>query len=324
MRAAWFLIGLLAGQACLALDLNGTRYLKLGTVAGRLGMRTEWIEKPGKIRLYSEWTRLTFAVDQREFQINGRRIHLGFPVAEHRGSLYLSESDFRNQIQPVLTPQVFGVPPDIRRIVLDPGHGGGDPGARNEELGLIEKALVLDLAGRLKARLEAAGYSVSLTRTRDRFLPLEKRAAIANSRKADLFLSLHFNAHRRAEVAGAETYVLTPDSQPSTSGNAAPETGTAALPGNDHDPWNSLLGFYLQRALLDELGSADRGLKRARFAVLRDLRMPGILIEAGFVSNPVEGRNIGSAAYRDRIADAIVEGLRVYRKTRLRLDTPSP
>ncbi|NDV62217.1 N-acetylmuramoyl-L-alanine amidase [Puniceicoccales bacterium CK1056] len=302
-----------------ALELNGVNHLQLDEIGAKLGMQSRWVEK-GKIKeLKSEWTRLRFELHKREMIVNGLRVHLGFPVAGSRGKLYLSETDFRHQIQPILTPQVFGKPPGFHHIIIDAGHGGTDPGAENPALKLREKSLTLDLAKRLKAQLEKAGYKVTLTRSGDRLIALPERALMANRLKGDLFLSLHFNASGKSSVHGVETYAFTPLLQPSTSRGKLHPSDRKSYPGNKHDPWNELLGFYVQRSLKETLPSPDRGLKRARFTVLRDLNMPGLLIEGGFVSHSQEGRNIGSAAYREKIARAIASGLATFEKTANRL-----
>ena len=306
----------LSGQA---LEVNGTKYLGLSEIAGQLGMRTKWLEKGEQLRLESAWTRMDFEVHKREMLLNGLRIHLGFPIAESGGRLYLSSSDFTHQLKPILTPQLNESPPGLRHIILDPGHGGKDPGAENQSIGLREKALTLDLARLLQRRLEAQGFRVSLTRGTDTFIPLAERGQKANRMGADLFISLHFNASAKANVAGVESYVYTPPFQPSSSRAALHSSDRKIYPGNNEGAWSTLLAYYVQRSLTEELGTVDRGLKRARFTVLEDLQMPGILIEGGFVSNTIEGRNIGSKGYRDRIAKGIADAIIVYQRTLERL-----
>ncbi|MFO7724935.1 MAG: N-acetylmuramoyl-L-alanine amidase [Oceanipulchritudo sp.] len=302
-----------------AVQFNGTAHTDLRRIAAQLGMQTRWLVEGKRMELHSEWTRMEFTRDRREIRINGTQVHLGFPIAEHQGRLYLSDNDFQHHFRPILTPQVFGSPPPLRHIVIDAGHGGNDPGAENRALGLREKSLVLDLARRLQKRLLADGYRVSLTRPDDTFLPLGERSRMANALGADLFLSLHFNASVKADVSGVETFAFTPPYQPSTARANLHSSDRRRYPGNAADPWNTLLGYYVQRSLTEALPVPDRGLKRARFSVLRDLRMPGLLIEGGFLSHAREGRNVGSAAYRDRIAAAIADGLAVYARTASRL-----
>ena len=300
-----------AGGATIA----GREVLSLREVAGSLGMEVRVVEKGERWDLRSQWTQLRFAKDRRELFLNGRLVFLGFPVAEDKGRLYLARADYRGLLQPILTPQIFPAPDRPRRIVLDPGHGGKDPGARRPQLGLVEKSLALDLAKRLARRLRAEGFEVTLTRENDRFLPLPQRPRFANQLRADLFLSLHMNASEKTEVEGVESYVLTPSGQPSTGRLRMVAADRKTHRGNRQDARNTLLGFYVQRALAGQLPTPDRGLKRARFAVLRDLAMPGVLLEAGFLSHAKEGRNLGSAGYRDRIADAITEGVLAYVRT---------
>ncbi|MEX0330273.1 MAG: N-acetylmuramoyl-L-alanine amidase [Puniceicoccaceae bacterium] len=319
MRLFQCILCLLVPLAGHALEVNGTSYVRLTDVAGKLGMRSSWLEKGERLRLDSSWTRMDFEVHKREMLLNGLRVHLGYPVVESKGRLYLSESDLTHQIRPILTPQLNGPPPKLRHIILDPGHGGKDPGAENLPVGLREKALALDLAMRLQKRLQAEGFRVTLTRTEDRFIPLRERALLANRLEGDLFISLHFNASGKSGVEGVETFVYTPVMQPSTSRADLHASDRKSYPGNRDGAWSTLLAYYVQRSLEEELGAADRGLKRARFTVLEELSMPGILVEGGFVTHPAEGRNIGSRGYRDRIAAALVEAVQVYQRTLQRL-----
>jgi N-acetylmuramoyl-L-alanine amidase len=167
----------------------------------------------------------------------------------------------------------------------------------------------------VRDQLQRAGFAVTLTRNADSYLDLESRPALANRRKADLFLSLHFNASpsSRGTVRGCEVYSLTPAGAQSTNVRG-PAGSRAAVTGNGSNDRNILLAYHLQKALVRSLGVPDRGVRRARFAVLRDASMPAALIEAGFMSHPVEGKKIFSAAYRGQIARAIVEGVLAYKK----------
>ncbi len=321
MRHFWCIllaIAILPGF-CQALDIKGVHYLSLQEVAGKLGMKTRWIQQDKTMQLESAWTKISFEVNKRDMTLNGTRIFMGYPIVASRGRFYLSESDYDHNIKPILTPQLSGAPPGLRHIVLDPGHGGKDPGAENKSIGLKEKALTLDLANRVKSKLQARGFRVTVTRGNDTFVSLENRAQNANRLNADLFISLHFNASSTTSVSGVETYAFTPNLQPSTSRSSLHSSDRKTYPGNARDEWNTLAAYYVQRSLFTSLKARDRGLKRARFTVLRDIRMPGILVEGGFVTNNTEGRNIGSASYRDKLATAIVDGILVYKKTLDRL-----
>jgi len=200
-------------------------------------------------------------------------------------------------------------------IALDPGHGGKDTGTQNRKLKLDEKTFTLDVALRLRALLRKQGYKVVMTRTDDRYIPLEERSEIANKAGADLFISIHFNSVENApSVSGTEVYAMTPQYQhsSSTSPGAKDSMARTAYPGNRNDPWNAVLGYSIQNQLLAKLGTEDRGFKRARFAVLRLVKSPAVLVESGYLSNPAEAHKIATPAYRDNIAEGIAAGIRAY------------
>lgn len=142
--------------------------------------------------------------------------------------------------------------------------------------------------------------------------PTDRPRLIASTRT--FLLSLHFNAVDSTSVQGIETFVLTPPGQASTNAGKTTTSSTQVYPGNADETWSLLAGCRIQQELVNRTGGQDRGLKRARFAVLRDLECPGVLVEGGFVTHPREGRNLGSAAYRDKLADAIAQGILEYQK----------
>jgi N-acetylmuramoyl-L-alanine amidase len=213
------------------------------------------------------------------------------------------------------------------RIVIDPGHGGHDPGALGE--GVSEADVVLDVAIRLEALLAAAGVDVVLTRRSDEFIPLDKRTAIAAREQADLFLSIHANASRAQSARGVETYVLNfaTDSNAEAVAareNASTEYTISSLPDivraialhSKLDESRSLARL-VQRALVAELkpanrGILDHGVKQAPFVVLVGADMPSVLAEVAFISNPQEARLLKTEAYRQRIAQALFDAVRGY------------
>ncbi len=285
-----------------------------------LGLEPSWLEPGKKLRLASQWTELVFSLDSREVLLNGARVFMGEGAVRDEKGLRFSSVDRDRLLVPILAPQLNEPRPPIQIIALDPGHGGIDKGTRNEKLELLEKDFTIDVARRLKTLLEARGFRVMLTREDDSYVPLPERPLRATTAGADLFVSLHFNAAGSAKVRGIETYVLTPQSQRSTGSEEKRVEDGIALPGNRFDPWNSYLGYTVHGILLKELKLPDRGLKRARFAVLRDLSCPGLLVEGGYLSNAEEAKLVSTEAYRNRLAAAVANGIEVYNQTLKRLE----
>ena len=244
--------------------------------------------------------------------IGGTKVYLDDNIDEKKGKLTVTRLDYDK----VLVPLFWRLPPQLpgsKRIVIDPGHGGKDPGIVSATLGFTEKAATLDTALRLKLLLEKRGFEVILTREKDTFVDLDDRPAAANKLKADCFISLHYNGGAKgdATTAGIETYCLTPAGQYSTN-KASGRADITAEPGNRFDTFNLLLGWNVQRSLVKATSAEDRGVRRARFAVLRPLNCPGILVEGGFISSRAEGAQIANAAYRQKLAEAIGDGVIAY------------
>ena len=244
--------------------------------------------------------------------IGGTKVYLEDNIDEKKGKLTVTRLDYDK----VLVPLLWRLPPQLpgsQRVVIDPGHGGKDPGIVSATLGYAEKAATLDTAVRLKLLLEKRGLEVVLTREKDTFVELADRPAAANKLKADLFISLHYNGGAKgdASTTGIETYCLTPAGQYSTN-KASGRADITAEPGNRFDTFNLLLAWNVQRSVLKATGGEDRGVRRSRFAVLRPLNCPGILVEGGFISSRAEGAQIANAAYRQKLAEAISEGVVAY------------
>ena len=222
----------------------------------------------------------------------------------------------------------------LQTIVVDPGHGGHDPGATGPG-GLQEKELTLDLARRLGAVLqEELGVKVILTRTRDQFVPLQERTAIANRHKADLFVSIHVNAARGGTAAGTETYFLSSEATDNTARAAAafenkvieleagPRGGSRDLlrsilwdlTQSEFQQQSSRLAEGVQNSLERALRQPSRGVKQAPFYVLGGAAMPAVLVEIGFISNPQEEERLQDEGYRDRIARALAAGVAAYKR----------
>lgn len=303
--------------ACLSarqIQIEGKPYVDLTTVGKSFGMQPYWLQGYKTFRLRSKWTTIDVGKDGRLLYINRLPIYLGFPTVESKGQLFIASADYQQVLQPILTPQVFKDRPGIRRIVVDAGHGGKDSGARNDAYGLLEKNLTLDVARRLKALLERSGFEVVMTRDSDVYIPLAQRPKVANRAKADLFVSLHFNAAGSTTASGFESYALTPQYQASSKYPRPTSRDAKRYPGNDQDPWNALITYHLERSLVQGLGGPDRGMKRARWAVLKDLECPGVLTELGFVSHAETAKKLRSPAFRQTLAQSLYEGIVAYRK----------
>ena len=216
----------------------------------------------------------------------------------------------------------------VSRIVIDPGHGGHDPGATGKDVS--EAELVLDIALRLEKLLEKLpGVEVVLTRRTDDYVPLQERTAIANREGADLFLSIHANASESGLARGVETYFLNFANNLSAASvaareNAASGQAMAALPDlvkmialNNKLDESRDLATMVQRSMIERLRGThktlkDLGVKQAPFVVLIGAAMPSVLTEVSFVTNPQDAKQLRSSSYRQRIAEALANAVRKY------------
>lgn len=284
---------------------ESVRQLGLRDVARQAGdgKSSERYATRAGVGFYAEYSRDHIFVD-------GIKVLLDDPIGFQKGHLTISRRDYDKVFVPLFWEKPRG---PVGRVLLDPGHGGKDTGKVNAARQYNEKAATLDTAARLKLLLEKQGIEVLFTRTKDVFVELEDRSAMAARLRADLFISLHYNAGPAGDTTadGIETYCLTPAGQRSTNAGKARST-TAAEPGNRFDAANVLLAWSVQRRLVKATGADDRGVRRARFAVLKDLTCPGVLIEGGFMSSRREGALIADPAYRQRLAEAMAAGVADY------------
>jgi len=299
-----------------ATSINGQNYVSLANWAGANGLTISWLRRGDEVAASSRTARLVFDKDSNTAEINGVHVALSFPVASDHGNILIAQFDINNTIRPLLYPARYLDPRRITTICLDPGHGGRDSGNRVD--GFFwhnEKTYTLLLAKELHDQLRRAGFNVILTRTRDNYVELPERPALANRFGADLFVSLHFNATQTAknEVAGPETYCITPVGAASSNsqGEGADHDATTA---NRVEKKSLLFACQIQKSLVQNLGVNDRSVRRARFAVLRDAQMPAILIEGGYMTNPAESKRIYDAAWRRQMAAAIVKGILNYQR----------
>ena len=217
----------------------------------------------------------------------------------------------------------------IRRVVIDPGHGGHDPGAIGYG-GIKEKNVVLEIGKKLRTIMtDKFGVEVIMTRDNDIFIPLEERTAIANKAGADLFISIHANASRNKKAGGVETYFLNFATDEDSKRVAARENATTAknmgdleailndLMLNSKINESSKLARYVQGSILDEVNgnggrSNDRGVRQAPFYVLIGARMPSILIETSFITNKEDARRLADKKFQMALAESIADGVKRY------------
>jgi N-acetylmuramoyl-L-alanine amidase len=221
---------------------------------------------------------------------------------------------------------------NVRRIVIDPGHGGKDPGC-NTGGNVKEKNIVLSIARLLAKKIkEKIGCEVVLTRNKDTFISLEQRTAIANMKKADLFVSLHINAHKNGNIWGLETYFLNMATDERAVMVAARENATSEKNISDlqtilndlmlntkiHE--SSRLAHEVQKGMFSHIQKSYKrakslGVKQAPFYVLIGAQMPAILVETGFLTNPTEKKRLMSKKYQENVAEGICEGIDAYIKS---------
>ncbi len=218
----------------------------------------------------------------------------------------------------------------VRRIVIDPGHGGKDFGAPGYLKGIHEKDVVLKISKKLAERIRnELGCEVIMTRSTDRYLTLEERTAIANTQNADLFISVHTNSHRDRRAFGIETYFLNLATDNDAILVAARENATSAknisdlqsilndLMHNAKVNESSRLADHVQTAMCSGLAKRyrqvkDKGVKQAPFYVLLGAQMPAILVETSFISNARECKRLVDGRFQEELVDAIIDGVRRY------------
>jgi N-acetylmuramoyl-L-alanine amidase len=292
-------------------------YLSLDNVAKFYGLPTgvapEPVAQGKRLHLLNEKGEIIAWLDNREIAINGVRNWLCFPIVSGpNGEFLVSRVDLAKTIEPQMRPQMIGNLGKFQTVVLDPGHGAWDKGATSPYG--AEKDYTLDVAKQLKPMLEAKGLKVVMTRDSDVFIPLEERARIANNTPNCIFVSIHFNATDMNPAAtGFEIYSLTPRGAPSTQDDALALHFLNMQAGSPVDAPSLALSMSVYHSVLGHLPEFDRGIKRARFAVLRLTRVPAILVEGGFLTERGESRLIATPEWRGKLAQAISIGVENYK-----------
>jgi N-acetylmuramoyl-L-alanine amidase len=302
-------------------ELYGTLYRPVADVAAQYGMTTTWVTPNKVLQLKNKYCTIELTANERSLRLNDEPMSLGSPIVFAKGTLYIARLDFECNLLPLLAPALLPHVPALHRIIIDPGHGGADSGTVNASLNTNEKTNTLDVALRLATELKKRGYDVLMIRTTDITVDRHLRAAMANQAKGDLYISIHFNQADDSAVAGVETWILPPPGGQESTEAKPTADDKQTMPGNRFDSWNAILGFSVERTVAGKLQTLNRGIKRRRLDVLAPLDMPGLLVECGFLSNPVEGAKIKTTAYRQSIAEALADGIDLYKAT---LDSLAP
>lgn len=263
------------------------------------------------VTLASAGRSLRGAVGSNELYINNLKFILSYPISEYNGKPIVSRMDLTKVIEPVLRPSRIKGAENVDTVILDAGHGGHDNGAMS--MWGNEKTFALEVALRAKQMLEERGLKVFLTRSSDVFVPLEERVRFANRFSNAIFISIHFNCGNDASATGIETYTLAPRGVPSMMSDGPHITDLQLCPGNVRDSENMALACATHASLICHSQLYDRGIKRARFVVIRDIKIPGVLIEGGFLTCPNDSRKIAMPQYRQNMALCITAAVDNYR-----------
>src|SRR6184192_3189588 len=320
----WLNLALLTGGIALAktttfagddwqiIKVGGHDYLTVENVSSFYGLPAGVVARGEKMRFETVKNPLEFVSGSREAMINGARSWLCFPLIEQDGKYLVSRTDVAKTIEPLVRPHRVSNVGKVETVVLDPGHGGYDKG-QVSRYG-AEKDFALDVARKLRPILQAKGMRVIMTREGDYFVPLEVRAQIANRARDAIFVSIHFNAtNDDPNATGFEIFSFTPRGAPSTSDGNVTASSLNVQPGSSVDAQSLALSACIYHSLLGHLPEYDRGIKRARFAVLRLTKVPAVLIEGGFLTERGEGRLISNKDWRGKLAAAIGVGIENYR-----------
>lgn len=288
----------------------GTEYVSLESIAKDFDAKA--IKDSYSMTISKSGVLAKFISKDRYFCYNDCKIFIGSPILLRQKKLYIAMEDYKLYVQPMFSPKVIAnFAPKLKTIVIDPGHGGKDSGTVNGVYRLEEKRLALAVAKTVQSELKALGFNAILTRSGDVHMELADRVAAANAANADLFLSIHFNSADSKSARGVEIFTLTPAGQPSSYSSDRKTSDSMSFNGNRFDCWNTIAGYSMLYSMKQRLKFNDRGVKHARFEVLKGLSCPGILIETEFLSNNIVAKLFMSQNYIDNAALAIVNG--VYR-----------
>jgi N-acetylmuramoyl-L-alanine amidase len=319
--------------------IQGISYAPLIAVCKSAGVECNYDSLTRTAMITKDAHKINLMVGQDLIFVDGKPRHLKHDVEFYQGTVVVP-SKFKEQILDALLkePPPSALPgagiSKIKKIVVDAGHGGYDPGAIGKT-GLREKSINLDIAKRLAKVLRRDGIQVVMTRSSDTFISLQQRVDIANASKADLFVSIHTNANHSRSLNGFEVYYISPNVGDSARALNAAQSAVLDIDRNCFDK----VSLNLKATLWDMIYTNNRaesielaqsickivdhdldikilGIKSAGFYVLKGARMPAVLVEIGYVSNKSEERLLKNTYYRQQIADAVAQGITDYGRER--------
>lgn len=326
-------------------NINGYQYVPLIKLCEAYGMNCSWDTVVRTATITGRSETIILRADSDTVLFNGTARKISRPVVLSAGTVFVPVSFARENFMPaasrgVVTPPVAAAPEAeapkkfaIKTIVLDTGHGGKDVGAVGPAYGTKEKNLALVLSKKIKAILESNGIRVIMTRSDDTFISLERRADIANKSGAELFVSVHINASRSRVMRGFECYYLSNATDDTARALQAFEDSSLKLSDSadamhssqlDKTLWDMSLtenrtesgelASYICSSVQDSLVIKNRGVRTARFYVIKNVNIPSVLVEAGYLSNRSEELQLKDSALLDRLAEAIARGILRYKK----------
>ena len=317
---ALFLSVLVLGANSPATAADGASSWKIRRLAGRDYLPVAQIAEFYRMQITSRGDRgialgsdehsIVFDKGSREARIDGVKHWLSFPALYFAGQFYVSRMDMAKTIDPVMRPQKLGGLKPVHTVILDPGHGAHDRGAVNRLA--AEKNYNLDISRRIRTYLKEAGLRVGITRSRDEFIPLERRPAMANNLgEGTVFVSVHCNSSGGSDslATGFEVYSIAPRGAPNSNDAYLTQRSFAGERGHVFDRASHVLATSIQSAQLGRVPMFDRGVKRARFAVLRYASVPAVLIECGFMSNRQDAHKLHTVEWRERLAQSVAMGI---------------
>ena len=315
-------------------NINGVTYLPLASLCNLRGINLEYDTFSKTATLTKEAHKISLMVGDRLILVDNLPKYLKHPVDIYQGTVVVpynfKEQILDNLFKQAYPPSKISAPISIRKVVVDAGHGGNDPGAIGST-GVREKVITLDIAKRLRSRLREDGIDIVMTRSIDTYVPLSSRVDIANNARADIFLSIHANANRVKSLSGFEVYYVSATVNDSiralsAAQNARLDFSSSCFASSSQDLkatlWDMLytqsraesieLARYICRSMQKNLDTSILGIKGGRYYVLKGARVPAVLIEIGFLSNSNEERMLKNGYYRQSVAEAIERAVLDY------------